>query len=152
MSSRRILSAGEAVGGDAEIVGVTSTSGTQSVTQSAWKLLQLEQTRQFAERAAQNARALQSKASDAQSAADRAQEYSRTLRVKADMAQSVAVQADRGIRTAESSSQIGPGIISEITQAAQPAVAVPVQTPTQPAQPTVNTQGETIGTVINVTA
>lgn len=134
-------------------MGVTSTSGTQSVTQSAWKLLQLEQTRQFAERAAQNARALRSKASDAQSAADRAQEYSRTLRVKADMAQSVAVQADRGIRTAESSSQIGPGIISEITQATQPAVvAVPVQTPTQPAQPTVNTQGETIGTVINVTA
>lgn len=130
-------------------MAVTSTSGAQAVTQSAWKLLQLEQAKQFAERAAQNARALQSKASDAQSEADRAQENARTLRVDANQAQSVAVQADRGVRSTESSSQIGSQIVMKVTQAAQALEAAPAQTQTPP---TVNTQGETIGTVINVTA
>lgn len=128
-------------------MAVTSTSGVQAVTQSAWKLLQLEQAKQFADRAAQNARALQAKASDAQTEADRAQENARTLRVDANEAQSVAVQADRGVRSSESSSQIGSQIVMKVTQVAQAQKAAPAQTP-----PTVNTQGETIGTVINVTA
>lgn len=128
-------------------MAVTSTSGTQAVAQSAWKLLQLEQAKQFAERAAQNARALQSKASDAQSQAERAQENARTLRVEANQAQGIAVQADRSVRSTESASQIGPQIVREVTQAVQAKEAAPIQT-----QPTVNTQGETVGTVINVTA
>jgi len=131
-------------------MAVTSTSGAQAVTQSAWKSLQLQQAKQFAERAAQNARTLQSKASNAQNQADRAQETARTMKVDANEAQSVAVQADRGVSATESSSQIGPQIIKEVTQAAQAQVtATPVQTQTAP---TTNTQGETIGTVINVTA
>ena len=130
-------------------MAVTSTSGTQAVTQSAWKLLQLEQARQFAERAAQAAHALQSKASDAQTRADRAQENARTLRVEANQAQGVAVEADRGVRSTESSSQVGQQIVLKVTQAAQAQEAAPVQTPPPP---TVNTQGETIGTLVNVTA
>lgn len=128
-------------------MAVTSTSGAQAVTQSAWKLLQLEQAKQFAERAAQNARALQSKANDAQNAADRAQENARTLKVDASQAQSVAVQADRGVRSTESSSQIGSQIVMKVTQVAQAQETAPAQAPS-----TVNTQGEAIGTVINVTA
>lgn len=148
-------------------MSVTSTSGTQSITQSAWKALQLEQAKQFAGRAAQNARALQSQASAAQGEAMHAQENARTLKMEAGQAQSVAVQADRGVRSAEASSQISPQIVRTVAQAAQataPAqAAAPVQTtaavqtpivaPAQtPPQPTVNTQGETVGTVINVTA
>ncbi|MCK9199979.1 MAG: hypothetical protein M0P59_05065 [Gallionella sp.] len=133
-----------------KIMAVTSTSGTQAVTQAAWQLLQLQQAKQFAERAAQNARTLQAKANDAQNQADRAQESARTVRVDANQAQSVAIEADRGVRATESSSQIGPQIVNKVTQTVQAQVAateVQAQTP-----PTVNTQGEAIGTVINVTA
>lgn len=130
-------------------MNVTSTSGTQAVTQSAWQQLQQEQSRQIAERAAQNAIALQSKASDAQNEANRAQERAQTLRVEADQAQSLAADADLSVRITESSSQIGTQIVRKVTQAAQAQETAPVQAlPT----PTVNTQGETIGTVINVTA
>jgi hypothetical protein len=128
-------------------MAVTSTLGTQAVTQSAWASLEVEQARRFAERAAQNARAMQSKANDAQNSADRAQDNARTLRVEANEARGVAVEADRGVRATESASQIGPQIVREVTQAAQALETAPTQT-----QPTVNTQGETIGTVINVTA
>jgi len=132
-------------------MAITSISGTRSATQSAWELLQQEQARQFAERAAQNARALQSRASDAQGEANRAQQYALTLKVKAGQAQSIAVQADRSVRAAESSAQIGPQVIDKVTQATQHA-AQTVPAEATPQQPTVNTQGETIGTLINVTA
>lgn len=134
-------------------MAVTSTSGTQAITQSAWARLQVEQARRFAERAAQNARSMQSKANDAQSAAQQAQENARALRVEANQARSIAVEADRGVRATESSSQIGPMVVNEVTQAAQSAgvVRTAAVAPAQTA-PTVNTQGETIGTVVNVTA
>jgi hypothetical protein len=129
-------------------MAVTSTTGTQAVTQSSWKVLQLEQAKQFAERAAQSARAMQEKANVAQTVADRAQENARTLRVEANQAYSTAVEADRGVRSAESSGRVGEQILVKVTQiAAQPQ---PVAQETVP--PTTNTQGETIGTVINVTA
>lgn len=128
----------------------TSTSGTQAVTQAAWQSLQLQQAKQFAERAAQNARTLQAKANDAQNQAERAQENARTLRVDANKAQNVAVQADRGVRATEATSQIGPQVVNKATQVAEAQVSATV-TQTQ-TTPTVNTQGEAIGTVINVTA
>jgi len=140
-------------------MNVTSTSGTQSITQSAWKALQLEQARQFAERAAQDARALQSQASAAQSEAGRAQQNALTIKIEADQAQNVAVQADRGVRSAQASNQIGPEVVRTVAQAAQitavaqtvAQTAAPTPVKTAP-QPSVNTQGETVGTVINVTA
>lgn len=129
-------------------MAVTSTSGTQAITQSAWAQLQVDQAKRFAERAAQDARAMQSKANDAQSIAERAQENARSLRVDANEARSIAVEAQRGVQASESSRQIGPQVVSEVTQATtQTTDATPVQ-----AAPTVNTQGETIGTVVNVTA
>lgn len=136
-------------------MSVTSASGTQSITQSAWKALQLEQAKQFAERAAQNARALQSQASAAQSEAGRAQQNALTIKIEADQAQNVAVQADRGVRSAQASNQIGPEVVRTVAQAAQitavAQTAAPTPVKTAP-QPSVNTQGETVGTVINVTA
>ncbi|HEX5364287.1 MAG TPA: hypothetical protein VFW59_08445 [Gallionella sp.] len=137
-------------------MSVTSTSGTQPVTQAAFQQLQLAQARQFAERAAQNARSLQASANSAQAAADQAQENAKSLSVDASQAHDVALQAARNVQSTESANQIGPQVLGTITQAAQtPAVAVPAPTPSStpaPAQPTVNTQGQTIGTVINVTA
>lgn len=140
-------------------MAVTPTSGAQAVTQSAWKSLQLEQAKQFAERAAMSARALQARASAAQSEADRAQASAQSLSVKANQAQNIAIQADRNVRTSESYGQIGTEVMARVTQAAERPVsveaAVSVQPAVQPqiaAAPTVNTQGETIGTVINVTA
>jgi hypothetical protein len=128
----------------------TSVSGTQQVTQSAWDQLQFQQAKQFAERAAQNARLLQAKARDAQTAADQAQENARVLGVKADQAQGVAVQADRNVRSSEASAQISLAVTGVVAEAVQ---TVQAQQPAQvQAAPTVNTQGETIGTVVNVTA
>jgi hypothetical protein len=142
-------------------MSVTSTSGTQSITQSAWKALQLEQAKQFAQQAAQNARAMQSQASAAQSEASRAQQNALTIKIEADQAQNVAVQADRGVRSAQASNQIGPEVVRTVAQAAQitavaqtvavAQTAAPTPVKTAP-QPSVNTQGETVGTVINVTA
>jgi hypothetical protein len=134
-------------------MAVTSTSGTQAITQSAWAQLQVDQARRFAERAAQNASVMQSRANDAQNAAQQAQENARSLRVEANQARSVAVEANRGVRATESSSQIGPMVVNEVTQATQSAGVADTSAvaPTQTA-PTVNTQGETIGSVVNVTA
>lgn len=128
-------------------MSITSTSGTQQVTQSAWQQLQLQQARQFAERAAQNASQLQARASDAQAQADRARENARAQQVAADQAQGVAVQAQGSVRATEATGQIGPQISSVAAEAVQTQQSVQAQV-----QPTVNTQGETIGTVVNVTA
>lgn len=133
-------------------MAVTSTSGAQAVTQAAWKSLQLEQAKQFAERAATNARMLQARASAAQSEADRAQASARSLNVKASQAQDVAIQADRDVRSSESYGRIGTDVMTRVTQAAERPAAGEAASSVQAAAPTVNTQGEAIGTVINVTA
>jgi hypothetical protein len=139
-----------------QIMAVTPTSGAQAVTQSAWKSLQVEQAKQFAERAAMSARTLQARASAAQSEANRAQANAQSLSVKADQAQGVAVQANRDVRSSESYGQVGTEVMARVTQAAErPVTPVTVEATvaTQPqTAPTVNTQGETIGTVIDVTA
>lgn len=134
-------------------MAVTPTSGAQAVTQSAWKSLQLEQARQFAERAGMNARMLQSRASAAQSEAERAQASAQSLSVKANQAQGIAIQADRNVRSSESYGQIGTEVMARVTQVAERQVTAEVVVSAQPqTAPTVNTQGETVGTVINVTA
>lgn len=135
-------------------MAVTSTSGAPAVTQTAWKSLQLEQAKQFAERAAVNARMLQAKASAAQNEADRARANAQSLGVKASQAQDIATQANREVRSSESYSRIGAEVMTKITQVAERPAAEASGTATQQpaATPTVNTQGEAIGTVINVTA
>lgn len=134
-------------------MAITPTSGAQAVTQSAWKSLQLEQAKQFAERAALSARTLQARASAAQGEADRAQASAQSLSVKADQAQGIAIQADRNVRSSESYGRIGAEVMTRVTQAAERQVSVEATVSVQPqTAPTVNTQGETVGTVINVTA
>lgn len=127
----------------------TSISGMQQVTQSAWRQFQFQQAKQFADQAAQNVRMMQSRANAAQAQADRAQENARVLRVEADQAQGVAVQASRSVASGETASRIGPQVSSVVAEAVQSQQIT--QTQAAPA-PTVNTQGETIGTVVNVTA
>ncbi len=145
-------------------MSVTLTTGTQPATQAAWQQMQLAQAKQFAERAAQNASALQSQANSAQTAASQAQANARSLNANASQAQSVASQAERNLRATEATNQIGPDILQRVTQAAQPkdtsAVAqqpatqltTPPVAATVTPTPTLNTQGQTIGAVINVTA
>jgi len=76
--------------------------------------------------------------------------------VKADQAQGVAVQANRDVRSSESYGQVGTEVMARVAQAAERPVTPVTAEATVAAQPqtapTVNTQGETIGTVINVTA
>ncbi len=127
----------------------TSISGMQQVTQSAWQQYQSQQAKRFADQAAMNARLMQARADSAQAQADRAQENARVMRVEASQAQSVAAQAQGNVRASEASSQIGPQVGRVVAEAVQTAQA---QQPTQTSAPTVNTQGETIGTVVNVTA
>lgn len=123
-----------------------STTGIPPAVQSAWKQLQLDQARQFAERAAMAARSLQAKANAAQSVANQAIADAQTLNTEASQAQNVATQAEFGVRTVESSNQLGANILKVINQ------SVPTQAAAIKPAPIVNTQGETIGTLLNVAA
>lgn len=109
-----------------------------------------------AERAEQAARALQNEASRARSAADVAQENARSLEVKSSQAQAGARDARQGVAAGKSLGELR-FELDDIQQQARnlqvttPAVSTATSTAAAPAA-VVNTQGQTTGTVINVTA
>lgn len=122
-------------------------SGTQSISQDIWQQLSLQQAQRVAQQAEQNARSLQVQAADARASANRAQENARQLEIKASQAQAGASQAAQNLVQAQSAGQFQAQLsdtnlrISSGLQNAQAQV-----------QSTVNSQGQTIGTVLNVTA
>jgi ABC-type hemin transport system substrate-binding protein len=137
------------------MAGISSTSGLQAVTQTAFQQVKLQQARQNAERAEQVARNLRSEAAEAQHEADRAQDNARTLMVRSNQAQSVAGQARQGLAMMRSvgemqdnlsNLQIRTDTVSSSTGETGPIV------PTAAKAPVVNTSGQVTGIVVNTTA
>lgn len=137
------------------MAAISSTSGSQSAAQYGWQQLRLQQARQNAQQAEQNALNLQRQAADAQQAADRAQENARSLATRSDQAQTNAGRARQGLAMIESSRQAQTLLATKTEQvvARQPAAETTTGTNTPDStSPVVNTQGQLTGTVVNTTA
>jgi len=141
----------------------STTSNTQSIGQSIWKQIQMQQAQRTADQAEQNARALQAEASNAQRTADKAQENARSIKVQAEQAQGVASQANMSLEAAKSMENMGVQLSATYTQVAQaqqaalpqaqPAIQTQQPQPVANAQqPVASSQGQTTGTVVNTTA
>jgi hypothetical protein len=135
-------------------MAVSATSGT-TISQSLWQQLQLQQVKRAASEAEQNARSLQTQADDARAAATRADESARQLELKASQAQTTASQAAQNLVVAKSSTQYQAQLGNASAQISQGVQSAQTQSQPQPQpqpQPVSNSQGQTIGTVVNVTA
>lgn len=128
-------------------------SAVNPTLQPAWQQLQLLQARRSVDQAAQYARGLQAQANNAQLAADHAQTEARTLAGQAAQAQTAANMAQTQLQASNSLSQLGTQLNNQLER------IIPTPAPTTPAVSTVkvaaavtNTQGQTIGTVVNTTA
>lgn len=133
-------------------MAVTSASGAQSASAGLWAQMQLQQVRQNADRAEQQAAALQARAQSAQSVADRAQEDARSLQLQSRHAQGDAAQARLNVATQSSlgevNSQLG-DLKAQISKVLQSDNLVATATDTAPV---INTSGQQTGTLVNVTA
>jgi len=138
-------------------MAVTSAAGAQSVGGGLWVQIQLQQARQNADRAEQQAAALQAKAQSAQSVADRAQENARSLQVASRQAQGEAAQARQNLatrssvgegasRVGDSEAQIGKVLQSNTVKAGS------ITAISESSAPVLNAAGQQTGTLVNVTA
>lgn len=142
------------------------TSSTQAVTAASYSQLRVQQAQSNAVRAEHEARALQISARAAQTSADRAQEGARNLQIQADQAGDNASRARSGViamkSVAESLVDLGAraGRAAEFVRvrdavpasnlsAAASTVAAPLPVSKNPV---VNTEGQTTGALISVTA
>jgi len=112
--------------------------------------LQLRQAQSEADRAEQNARALRARAQTAEREAVRAQEGARALRVESDQAQERAGLARQDVSALRSLQ----GAVEDIGALRQQISFLREggQATAAPAQPIVNAEGQTTGTVVNTTA
>lgn len=123
-----------------------------SNSQPAWQQLQFQQVQRSADQAAQSARSLQAQANSAQAAADSAQAKANSLQSKASQAQFVAGQTNILLQTTKSLGQIGTQINDALDQVVKRQTTAQPAAPAQAPKVVVNTQGQTIGTVVNTTA
>ncbi len=128
---------------------LASSSGS-SLVAGAWAQAQQAQAERNAERAAQQARALQGQAREAQSNADRAQENARSLKTRSDQAQVEADSAQRGLAALSSIAEVDAGLSDLRAQLSKILSSDTTATPT--AAPVVNSLGQETGTLVNVTA
>lgn len=136
-----------------EMAAVSSTVGLQGVTQTAFQQLKLQQARQNADRAEQQARSLQIQAADAQRDADRAEENARDLSVRSSRAQSDAGRARQGLAMIRSVNEIKSDLSSVLARVGLPMNEVESGS-IKPAEttPIINTSGQLTGTVVNTVA
>lgn len=130
-------------------MAISATSNTLSVSQPLWQQLSVQQAQRAAQQAEVNARSLRSQASDARAEAVRAEDNARSLEIKADQAQSTASQAQHNLVVAKSSGQFDNQVNSLTSSISSSIQSSQVQNSTASVS---NTQGQTIGTVVNVTA
>lgn len=128
------------------------TSASSSSASGLWAQIQQQQAQRNADRAEQQARALQAKAQAAQSVADRAQENARSLKVESNQAQGEAVQARRGLATLKSVGEVQNQFSDLREQIGKVLQSDTITTSTIALAPVVNTSGQQTGTVVNVTA
>lgn len=126
---------------------MATASSITSVTSGVWQQVRSQQVQRAADQATQEARALQSQASDARAAAERAQDSARSLEIKAGQAQAKANQANMGLKAAESISNAQTQLTEVYTKLPETVAQ------TNPIVTNVTTTGtENIGTVIDTTA
>lgn len=130
-------------------MAVTSASSAQSAGSGLWAQIQLQQARQNADRAEQQAAALQAKAQSAQTVADRAQENARSLQVQSRQAHGDAAQARLNLATQNSAGEVQSQLGDLRTQIAN---VLESDIFSGSAAPVVNTSGQQTGTLVNVTA
>lgn len=126
---------------------VTSSSGGLISQQ-----LRLQQAQRNAEHAEVAARSLREKANEAQRNADHAQENASSLKIKSEQAQDKSGDARQRLVSLKSLDSLQSGF-----DALRGEIAAGLQTLSQPvtapvAAPVVNAEGQTTGTVVNVTA
>lgn len=148
---------------------VISASGTASAVQSGWQQLKLQQAQRNATQAEQTARMLEAQASSAKRDADRAQDNARALEIQSGQARDDAGRARQGLAAIKSTQDMQARLGNTVDQALKthaetstvtpstadesstPAV-VPTASTAATASPVINTQGETTGRIINITA
>ncbi|MEW6513389.1 MAG: hypothetical protein AB1443_05255 [Pseudomonadota bacterium] len=132
------------------MAAISSTSGLQGVTQTAFQQLKLQQARQNADRAEQQARSLQNQAAEAQREADRAEENARDLSVRSSQAQSAAGQARQGLAMIRSVNDMKADLSTVLARVESSASEVDSNV-VQPvvSAPVINTSGQLTGTVVN---
>ena len=134
-------------------MAVSSAAGAQSASSGLWAQLQIQQARQAADRAEQQAAALQAKAQSAQSVADRAQENARSLQVQSRQAQGDASQARLNLASQDSAGQVQSQLGDLKAQISEVLKSDTLNTtPVVATTPVINSSGQATGTLVNVTA
>ncbi len=131
-------------------MAVSSISGGQALSGFVTQQLRTQQAERAAEQAEANAQALRRQASAAQQAADRAQADARNLKVRSDQAQSEAGSARQAVVSLESLGELEQGF-DALRQGIADGLAALTEVAVA-AAPVVNAEGQTTGTLINVTA
>jgi hypothetical protein len=135
-------------------MAVSASSGMQSPGSGIWGQIQQQQAQRNADQAEQQARALQARARQAQVVADQARENASSLKVQSSQAQDTAESARRGLAAMKSRDDMlvqldqRVGKVAEAVNWQSPVVQVEAAAP----QPVTNAQGQTTGTLVNVTA
>lgn len=135
-------------------MAMSSVSSAQSLSSGLWAQLQQQQAQRAADQAEQKARSLQAQAQNAQSVANRAQENARSLKVQSEQADGEASNARMNVVSQQARSelssqfadwheQLSSALATEDTTASSSATT---------AQPVLNAEGQTIGTLLSVTA
>ncbi|MDD3519385.1 MAG: hypothetical protein PHQ14_13640 [Chromatiales bacterium] len=125
-------------------------SGTQGASSAVFEQVQKQQALREAEQAEQRAQRLQAESNKARAEADQAENKARGLEVESSQAQSQADSVRRGVAAGDALSQVDTQISELRGQIAEIGTPAPAETPS--AGPTVNVEGQTIGTTISVTA
>jgi len=124
-------------------------SGAQGSASAVMSQLQMQQAQRNAEQAESKARSLQAQARVAQTEADRAQQNARQLQGSSSQASTDAASARRNVSSLEAFGSLNTGLSELRTQIA--AVLAP-EAPVATAETFVNSEGQTTGTLVNVTA
>lgn len=127
---------------------VSSSLSSQSASDLVAQQLRVQQVKRSADQAEATARELRQQASNAQQNADRARENARSLTVEADQAQGEAGSARQQLASLSSVTQVQEGLSSLRQKISTVIEAIDAPTPA----PVINAEGQTTGTVVNVTA
>lgn len=126
----------------------SAVSGSGAVSGFVSEQLRVQLAQRNADQAEAAARALRRQAADAQLEAEVAQEGARTLKVRSNQADGEAGQARLAVSSLESVGKLQSGLTAVRTQVADTLKAIDAPAPT----PAVNAEGQTTGTLVNVTA
>lgn len=137
-------------------MATSSVSGSQGLSGGIWAQLQQQQVQRVADQAEQKARALRAQAGQAQGEADRAQENARSLKVQSQQAQGDAANARMSLASMQSidaaRSQFGEWRAQLATALESGSAPVASVAATSTAQPVLNAEGQTTGSLISITA